>query len=79
MAEYCRYLILIFFVKQTTKWNQLDLKIKMELKSLSEIRLSLNFIEHAVKPIHRFLAWIGCKAQKHLVNQIKSSIFALSV
>lgn len=22
------------------------------------------FIERAVKPIHRFLAWIGCKAQR---------------
>ena len=29
-------------------------------------------------PIHHEV-WVGCKAQKHLVNQIKSSIFALSV
>jgi len=26
--------------------------------------LGKNFIKCAVKPIHRFLAWIGCKAQR---------------
>ena len=30
---------------------------------LGEVK-SRQFITRAVKPIHRFLAWIGCKAQR---------------
>ena len=30
---------------------------------LGEVK-SRQFIKRAVKPIHRFLAWIGCKAQR---------------
>ena len=32
--------------------------------AINSVKDAERLIERAVKPIHRFLAWIGCKAQR---------------